>query len=170
MQNDECHIDPTSRHRDWRVTNWSSAVCIACGGRGLLLLRGAFFVLLAPSIALAAYSLYSNRLSLLFLVLLSCWGFWTSSTGPTGVGFLSSIFVTITTFSLGSIWHDRLFAYSSILPGVTWFGSCAILGTASSYLTEALQKSESTFKTLRTRGILIAIECAEHEYDRTDSR
>jgi hypothetical protein len=143
LQNDEYLNDAAGRHYDWRLTNWSSAVRTALGGKALLLFQGAFVVLLAPAVVLAAYSLYANSLALMILVLLSFWGFWESSPGPTGIGMLASMFVAILAFALGWILQDKLVAFSSMLPGVTWFGSCAILGTTTSYLSEALQKSKA---------------------------
>lgn len=74
---------------------------------------------------------------------------------------LASMIVAIMAFVLGSIMQDKLVAFSSMLPGVTWFGSCAILGTTASYLNEALRKSEPSFKALIGRGILIANPIAE---------
>jgi hypothetical protein len=143
------------------LTNWSSAVRTALGGKALLLFRGAFIVLLAPAVFLAAYSLYANSLALMILVLLSFWGFWISSPGPTGIGVFASMIVAIVAFVLGGIMQDKLVAFSSMLPGVTWFGSCAILGTTTSYLSEALRKSEASFQVLISRGILIGIQIAE---------
>ena len=152
---------PDGRHYYWRLTNWTLAVRTALGGKALLLFRVAFVVLLAPAVALAAYSLYANSLALMILVLLSFWGFWISSPGPTGIGMLASIFVAIVAFVLACIMQDKLVAFSSMLPGVTWFGSCAILGTTTSYLSEALRKSEALFQMLISRGILIAIPIPE---------
>jgi hypothetical protein len=140
---DEFHNDLASRPKDWRLTGWSSAVRIALGGKALLLFRVAFAFLLAPAIILAAYSLYSNKLPLMILVLLSFWGFWTGKTCPTGFGLLASMFTGLVAFVLGVITHDNLLVLSSVLPGVTWFGSCAILGITASYVTEALRKSEA---------------------------
>jgi hypothetical protein len=74
LQNDEYLNDPAGRHYDWRLTNWSSAVRNALGGKALLLFRGDFVVLLAPAVVLAAYSLYANSLALMILLLLSFWG------------------------------------------------------------------------------------------------
>ena len=161
MQHDEFLNDPAGRHYDWQLTNCSSAVRIALGGKALLLFRGAFVVLLAPAVALAAYSLYANSLGLMILVLLSFWGFWISSPGPTGIGMLASLFVAIVAFVLGCMMQDKLVAFSSIVPGVTWFGSCAILGTTTSYLSDALRKSEASFQMLISLGILIAIQIDE---------
>jgi hypothetical protein len=74
---------------------------------------------------------------------------------------LASMFVAIVAFVLGCILQDKLVAFSCMLPGVTWFGSCAILGTTTSYLREALRKSEASFQTLIRRGMLIGIQIAE---------
>jgi hypothetical protein len=161
LRHDEFLNDPVGRHYEWRLTNWSSAVRIALGGKALLLFRGSFIVLLAPTGVLAAYSLYTNRLALFTLMLLSFWGFWTSSTGPTGTGMLANLFTAIVAFVSGVILQDKLLAYSSILPGVTWFGSCAILGTTASYVTEALRTSDASFQVLINRGVLIATKIAE---------
>jgi len=156
--------DPDSRHYDWRLKNWSSAVRIALGGKALLLFRSALVVLLAPAAFLAAYSLYSNRPELLVLVFLSCWGFWTSSTGPTGIGMAATMFTAITGFVFSVIMQDKLLAFSCVLPGVTWIGACAILGTTASYMTDALRKSEGLFQTLLSRGIMVAMEVAEQSH------
>ena len=161
MEHDEFLNDPAGRHYDWRLTNWSSAVRTALGGKALLLFRGAFVVLLAPAVVLAAYSLYAYSLALMILVLLSFLGFWISGPSPNGFGMLASMFVAIVAFVLGCILQDKLVAFSCMLPGVTWFGSCAILGTTTSYLNEALRKSESSFQMLISRGILIAIPISE---------
>jgi len=161
LQHDDILNGPAGRHCDWRVTNWFSAVRTALGDKALVEFRAAFVVLLAPACVLAAYSLYTNSLALMILVLLSFWGFWTSSIGPTGIGMLACMFVAIVGFLLGIILQDYLLAYSSVLPGVTWFGSSAILGTTASYLTEAVRKSEATFQVLINRGLLIATEVAE---------
>ncbi len=161
MHHDEFLNDPDGRQYDWRLTNWPSAVRTALGGKALLLFRSAFVVVLAPAVVLAAYSLYSNRLGLTIMVFLSFWGFWTSSTSPTGIGMLTSMFTAVVVFVLGVIVEDKLLAYSSLLPVITWFGSCAILGTTASYVTEALRKSEARFQVLISRGLLIATEISE---------
>jgi hypothetical protein len=161
LQHDEFLNDPDGRHYDWRLTNWSSAVRTALGGKALLLFRGAFVVLLAPAVVLATYSLYANSFALMILVLLSFWGFWVSSPSPTGIGMLASMFVAIVAFVLGCILQDKLVAFSCMLPGVTWFGSCAILGTTTSYLSEALRKSEASFHMLISRGIIVATPISE---------
>lgn len=161
MQHDEFLNDPDGRHYDWRLTNWSLAVRTALGGKALLLFRGAFVVLLAPAVVLAAYSLYANIFALMILVLLSFWGFWVSSPSPTGIGMLASMFVAIVAFVLGCILQDKLVAFFCMLPGVTWFGSCAILGTTTSYLSEALRKSEASFHMLISRGIIVATPISE---------
>ena len=62
---------------------------------------------------------------------------------------------------LGCILQDKLVAFSCMLPGVTWFGSCAILGTTTSYLSEALRKSEASFQMLISRGIIESTPISE---------
>ena len=54
--------------------------------------------------------------------------------------------------------------FAALLPGLTWFGSCAILGTTASYINDALRVSESKFQTLFRHGILKrrAAEVVEH--------
>lgn len=161
MQHSEFLNDPEGRHYDWRLTNWSSAVRIALGGKALLLFRSAFVLLLAPAMLLAAYSLYWNRLALLILAIMSFWGFWTSSTGPTGIGMASNMLTAIVVFVLSVIMQDKLLGFCCVLPGVSWFGSCAILGTTASYVMDAVQSSEATFQVLARRGILTAKSKAE---------
>jgi|GEM_PF-2111357 len=161
LKHEEFLNDPAGRHYDWRLTNWSSAVRTVLGGKALLLFRGAFVALLAPAVFLSAYGLYANSLAMMILALLSFWGFWISSPGPTGIGMLASMIVAIMAFVLGCIMQDKLVAFSSMLPGVTWFGSCAILGTTASYLNEALRKSEASFQAIIGRGILTASPIAE---------
>ena len=153
--------DPDGRHYNWQLTDWSSAVRIVLGGRALLFFRGAFAALLAPTTVLTVYSLYSNRPGLLVLVFLSFWGFWTSRTGPTGIGMAASILVALVGSARGMMLHDGLLFFSAMLPGVTWFGSCAILGTTASYMTDALRKSEAPFQVLVSRGVLKATAVAE---------
>ena len=46
-------------------------------------------------------SLYANSFALMILVLLSLWGFGTSSQNPNGIGMLASMFVAIVVFLLG---------------------------------------------------------------------
>ncbi len=153
--------DPNGRFSTWRLTDWSSAVRIALNRRALFFFRVAFAALLAPTILLAAYSLYSSNLSFLLFVFLSFWGFWTSSPGPTGIGMVASVLVALVGSVCALLLHDSLLMYASVFPGFTWFGSCAILGTTASYLTEALRKSDASFQVLFSRGILIATKIAE---------
>jgi len=97
----------------------------------------------------------------MILVLLSLWGFGTSSLNPNGVGMLAGLFVAIVVFLIGVYMRNKLLAYSSLLPGLTWFASCSILGTTASYLTETIRNSEATFQLFVKRGVLKASEIAE---------
>ncbi len=153
--------DAQRNHFDWRVTNWSSAVRIALGRKALWSFRIAFVVLLAPTLVLAAYSLYSHRPPLLILVLLSFWGFWTASTSPTGIGLIASMFTAIIGVVFSVLMQDPLLACSSVLPGVTWFGSCAILGTTAQLIIAAVCSSEALFRMLVDCGILKFMATAE---------
>ena len=164
MQHSEFLNNPEGRNYGWRLTNWSSAVRIALGGKALLLFRSAFVCLLAPAVLLASYSLYWNRFALLILVIMSLWGFWTSSTGPTGIGMAASMLTATIGFVLSVFMQDKLLAFSSVLPGVSWFGSCAILGTTASYVTDAVRSSEATFHELTRRGILTANPKSEQSH------
>ncbi len=64
-------------------------------------------------------SLYANSFALMILVLLSLWGFGTSSLNPNGIGMLPSMFVAIVVFLLCVYMRNKLLAYSSVLPGLT---------------------------------------------------
>jgi hypothetical protein len=117
--------------------------------------------LLFPALILAGYSLYSHRPALLIFALLSCCGFWTSSPGPTGIGIVANGLIALIGTVCGVMLHDWLLVLSAMLPGVTWFGSCAILGTTASYMTEALRKSETSFQMLVRRHLLKATAVAK---------
>ena len=143
-----------SNSRDWYLTDWLSAVRIASGSRGLTYFFSAFAILLSPSLFLLIYSLSSSRPIFLIPVVLSLWGFWTSSTGPSGVGVFANLIVAIVGLSLSITLKDWRPGFAALLPGLTWFGSCAILGPTASYLMEALRASELTFQNLVSRGIL----------------
>ncbi len=139
---------------NWYLTDWLSAVRIALGGRGLATFCAAFTILLTPSMLLMIYSVYSSKPVYLILVVLSLWGFWTSSTAPSGIGISANLIIAIVGLVCAIMLRDRLLGLAVFLPGLTWLGSCASLGATASYLIEALQKSESTFQTLVNRGIL----------------
>jgi hypothetical protein len=151
---------------DWRVANWSAAVREALGRRALWNFRLAFAVVLAPSVLLAAYGVWSQRPTLLIWVLLALWGFGTASTGPTGIGMLASLLVAFSGSVIAVTQHDALFALAGLMPGVTWFASCAVLGVTASYLLEALRSSESTVRTLCDRGVLMPVAGATARSDR----
>lgn len=63
-------------------------------------------------------SLYANSFALMILVLLSLWGFGTSSQNPNGIGMLASMFVAIVVFFARCYMRNKLLAYSSVLPGL----------------------------------------------------
>jgi hypothetical protein len=148
-------LNPSAGHRyDWRLTNWSSAVRVTLGRRALFLFQGAFVVLLLPAAVLAVYGLFWNRPSLLIFVFLCLWGFWTGNTGPSVIGLAANLLVVLAGLLCTFILHEKQFILSAILPGITWFGSCAILGTTASYLIDALRASEDLFQTLVSRGYL----------------
>ncbi|MEI8022252.1 MAG: hypothetical protein WCH39_28840, partial [Schlesneria sp.] len=126
---------------DWYLTNWFSAVRIALGGWGLVPFCTAFAILLAPSVLLLIGSVYSGKFGLLVPVALSLCGFWTSSTTPTGVGLFANLIVAIFGLICAVALNDWLLAFSAFLPGLTWFGSCAILGITASYVMETLRVS-----------------------------
>ncbi len=140
---------------DWRVANWPAAVRDALGGAALKKFRLAFAVVLAPSIALAGYALWSQRPTLLIWALLALWGFGTASTGPTGIGMLASLLVAAAGGVIAVANRDELFAAIGLLPGCTWFASCAVLGMTASYLLEALRSSPELVENLTRRGILL---------------
>ena len=170
MQHDVFHDERAGRRCDWQVTNWSLAVHTAYGAKGLITFWGAFVAVLTPTLVLAAYSLYANHFALMILVLLCFWGFWTSSLSPSGIGMLASMFAAIAFFLLGVYMRNKLLAYSSMLPGFTWFASCSILGTTASYLTDTLRNSKATFQRLVHRGLLKATEIPErHDASKSHS-
>ena len=139
---------------DWYLTNWFSAVRIAFGRRGLAVLCAAFAILLSPSLLLFIYGVYSREPAMLILVVLSLWGFCTSGTSPSGVGIVANLIVAIVGLVFAVIKGEVPLRFAALIPGLTWIGSCATLGTTASYLIETLQNSESTFQTLVSRGIL----------------
>ena len=143
-----------SSQPDWYLTDWLSSVRIAFGGRGLATFCAAFAILLAPTLFLLIDSAYSHRPALLILAALSLWGFGTSSTSPSGIGVFASLVVAFIGLVCAIMLEDWRLGFAALLPGLTWFGSCAILGTTSSYLIDALRMSESKFQTLFNRGIL----------------
>ena len=146
---------------DWQLTSWSAALRMLFGTKALLLFRLGFVVLLTPAVLLAAYSLYSNRPILLVFVLFCCWGYCTRSTSPTGIGMIASMVAAITSVAISVVKQDVLFAFCGLLPGVTWLGSCAILGTTAQYIMDGVQSSESSFKALVEHGVLKATTVAE---------
>ncbi len=148
---------------DCRVANWPAAVCQALGQRALWNFRLAFAVVLAPTLLLACYSIWSQRPMLLIWVLLAIWGFGTASTGPTGIGVLASLLVAVAGVVIAIIKHNELFAVVGLLPGCTWFVSCAILGTTASYLLEALRSTPELADSLSRRGILIPAAPVERQ-------
>ena len=139
---------------DWYLTNWFSAVRIVLGGRGLVTFCAAFAILLTPSLLLLIGSVYSGKLRLLVPVALSLYGFWTSSTAPSGVGLFANLIVAIFGLICAVELNDRLLGFSALFPGLTWLGSCAILGITASYLMETLRVSKSTFQSLFEHEIL----------------
>ena len=67
---------------------------------------------------------------------------------------LACLIVATVGFLFADILQDKLLAYTCVLPGVTWFASCAILGTTAQYVGQALKSSESTLQALIDRGAL----------------
>ena len=154
MQHSDFLRSQNSSSPDWYLTDWLSAVRIASRSRGLAYFCSAFGILLSPSLFLLIYSLSFSRSVFLIPVILSLWGFWTSSTNPTGVGVFSNLIVAVVGLTLSVMLKGWQPGFAALVPGVTWFGSCAILGTTASYLMEAVKASESTFQNLVSRGIL----------------
>jgi len=152
---------PEGHDFDWQLTSWSAALRMLFGTKALLLFRLGFVVLLTPAVLLAAYSLYSNRPTLLVYVFFCCWGYCTRSTSPTGIGMTASIITAIVSVAISVAKQDMLFALSGVLAGVTWLGSCAILGTTAQYIMDGVQSSESSLKALVEHGILKATTVAE---------
>lgn len=125
-------------------------------GNGVLVkFRVAFAIVLAPGVLVAAYSLWSHRPAILIWVLLAMWGFGTASTGPTGIGMLASLIVAIAGVGTAILQRDWLFVALGLMPGCTWFASCAVLGTTASYLLDALRASPELADSLARRGILM---------------
>lgn len=152
---------PEGNDCDFQLTSWSAALRMLFGTKALLLFRLGFVVLLTPAVLLAAYSLYSNRPILLVFVLFCCWGYCTRSTSPTGIGMIASMVIAITSVAISVVKQDVLFAFCGVLPGVTWLGSCAILGTTAQYIMDDVRSSESSLKALVEHGILNATTVAE---------
>ena len=88
-------------------------------------------------------------------------GFKSGSTASTGMGMMASLFLAAVGLALAVMGSDWLLLACGLLPGATWFGSCAILGTTAQYMAAALRSSESTLETLTRRGILTAESNAE---------
>lgn len=146
---------------NWQLNDWPAAVRLALGFKESLVFRGAFVVILAPSLLVAGYSIYAQRPILLVWVAFAFLGYQTSSTGPTGIGLIASTFVAAIGFMIALVRNDWIFFACGIVPGFTWFGSCAILGTTAQYVCDAVQYSEECFQTLTRRGILTADTKAE---------
>ncbi len=154
MQHSDFLKSQNSSSTDWYLTDWFSAVRIASGSRGLTYFCSTFAILLSPSLLLLIYSVSSGKPMLLIPVVLSLWGFWTSSSSPSGVGVFANLIVAVVGLTLSIVLKDWQVVFAALLPGLTWFGSCAILGTTTSYLMDTLKVSESTFQNLVSRGIL----------------
>ncbi|MDA1230879.1 MAG: hypothetical protein O2856_08900 [Planctomycetota bacterium] len=77
------------------------------------------------------------------------------------IALVFHLLIALAGLGIAIMYHDRLIAIACLLPGITWSGSCMILGTTGQYLTDALQASEPKFQSLIRRGILHAIEIAE---------
>jgi hypothetical protein len=148
---------------DWRVANWPAAVRDALGRAALLKFRLTFTLVLTPSFALAAYALWSQRPTLLIWVLLAVWGFGTASAGPTGIGMLASLLVAVAGAVVGAMEQDWLYVMLGLLPGCTWFASCALLGVTASYLLDALRSTPELADSLCRRGILIPAAPMGHQ-------
>lgn len=154
-------VDVTVTPADWRVVHWGSVVREALGIRSLVSFRLAFAVVLLPSVMLAAYGVWSQRPALLIWVLLALWGVWTSSTRPTGIGILANLVVAIASGIVAGFQQDWLFILLGLLPGCSWFASCAILGTTAQYLLEALRSSPELAHSLTGRGVLIPVNATK---------
>jgi hypothetical protein len=156
-----------SHQRDWQLTNWALGVRITLGNKALLLIQVAQVSLLAPAVLLAAYSVYSNRFALLIPAVAGFCGYYTRSTRPTGIGMIASMIVAIAVFVAGVLAKDPVLACASLLPGVIWFGSCAILGTATDSVIDVIRSSEACFQELVRRGILTFGPSAERSHARS---
>ncbi len=139
---------------DWYVANWSVTVREVLGKTALLKFRCASAVVLAPSVFLTGYALWSLRPALLIWPLLGFWGFGTASTRPTGIGAFGNLILAIVGGTVAFINQDRLFMACGLLPGATWIASCVVLGVTASYLLDVLEKSPELAADLSTRGNL----------------
>ena len=163
MQHADFCKDTPDRDYEWRVTSWSAAVRAVFGSRGLFAFFAAIAHLLLPTIVLAGYSWYSHRPMLLIFVFLTLWGFWTVSPGPTGIGVIGCLLVWGVGFLASVIQGDWVLFVAGCLPGVTWFGGCAILGVTAMHIVDALRSSEKMFQMLVDRGLLIATPKTKQE-------
>ena len=154
MEYEEFCSNTNAERTVWQLKKWPTVVWIALGLKETLIYCGALSVVLAPCLILAAYALSTQRFGLLVWVAFALWGFWSSSTGPTGIGCVASMILAIIGVSSSVILQDRVLFAAGIIPGATWVCSCAVMGTTASYLIDALCASKETFDELRARGLL----------------
>ena len=138
----------------WQIKKWPTVVWVTLGLKETLIYCGVLSVVLTPCVLLAAHALITQRYGLLVWVAFALWGYWSSSTAPKSIGILTFLILAFIGLSSSMILQDRVLFAAGIIPGITWFFSCIVLGSTASYLIDALCASEETFDELRARGLL----------------
>jgi hypothetical protein len=150
--------DLDARRPSWPLTDWGRAVRLLLGIRALWQYRIALAFVAAPALLLLAHGLSAQKWGRSAIACAGLWGFATRSTQPTGVGMAASLAAALAGAAWGLAARDGLLFFGGLLPGLTWFAGCAVLGVTSSFLIDALKASEPLFEEAVRRGILTRTE------------
>jgi hypothetical protein len=138
----------------WTVRRIGAALRDGFGYSATVRYNLALMILLLPSLLLAAYAIISRQFGLLIWSLLAIHGFRSSSTRPTGVGVITCVLIAVVGAVIFAVGGDWLQLAGGVMPGVTWFGTCAAKGTAMTYIEQKLRVSPDYLAALVRAGNL----------------
>jgi hypothetical protein len=103
----------------------------------------------------SSIAIYSSEVGVSVWALLAVIGFRSSSNAPTGLGLIACSLIVVSGLILGIVENSWWHVAGGVLPGVTWFGACAVQGTAMTCIEEKLRASAEYFARLERSGNLV---------------
>lgn len=140
----------------WNMSSLGAALRVAYGPRALLKHRLAVSGVLLPLLAYAVYAAWGRRVDLLAWVVLGWLAARAASPRPTGIGMICCLGLALVGGLVALVRGDALHLLGGVLPGVTWFLSCAVQGMATLQLRDDLLGSAELFDALHAAHILQA--------------
>ncbi|MBI5758503.1 MAG: hypothetical protein HZA46_08305 [Planctomycetales bacterium] len=140
----------------WGVKRLRPAVRAAFGVGGVRRLNFELIMVLIPSLGLAVCAVVTSHYGLFVWSAFSVLGFLYGNPGPSMIGMIPNLLLAVIGVGI-SFHYGRFHVVGGILPGVTWFTTCAIIGGTMQLIEGELRRSPELLEKLEREDNLLLI-------------